>query len=485
MRVERLPEPELEFGGGGRHVDIRFGLMQFGPLDRGSATAPGHIKVGLVGTPETMDGVTRWLEQCRAGLVAKDSHLVNLFPPFPGCSAVFGVDLVLDPSLRAAVQPRAIQEMLERTSARDAVDAGVELFLERATYLAEDVRPHVLVVAPPGELLDALERNDRPEPLDEGAQEEEDEEAQPIRRRAFHDVLKARGMRHEVPIQMMRPETYDERGRGRRGLRRDHDRRLQDPATRAWNLLTALYYKANGTPWRIARGEEYAACYVGVSFYKTPDEERVLTSMAQVFNTRGDGVVVRGGPARADRQGRNPHLEQADAQALLAKALETYYRHHLTRPARVIVHKSSSFDEGELAGFRAAASAHGVAALDLVSLYRSFTRLFRRGYYPPLRGTLISLDNIEHVLYLKGSVDYFRTWPGMYVPRPVGFRLEDVQESARGIAQEMLALSKLNWNNTQFDGGWPITVRAAQRVGAILKHIGDGDPIQARYSFYM
>src|SRR5258708_35873824 len=40
MKAEFLDEPELEFGHGGRHVDIRFGLMSFGPLDIGSPRRP-------------------------------------------------------------------------------------------------------------------------------------------------------------------------------------------------------------------------------------------------------------------------------------------------------------------------------------------------------------------------------------------------------------------------------------------------------------
>jgi hypothetical protein len=48
-----------------------------------------------------------------------------------------------------------------------------------------------------------------------------------------------------------------------------------------------------------------------------------------------------------------------------------------------------------------------------------------------------------------------------------------------------LALSKLNWNNTQFDGGEPITVRAARRVGDILTCVVDGGVVQPSFRFYM
>ena len=37
----------------------------------------------------------------------------------------------------------------------------------------------------------------------------------------------------------------------------------------------------------------------------------------------------------------------------------------------------------------------------------------------------------------------------------------------------------MNWNNTQFDGYWPITVRAAREVGNILKYLGYDEPLEA------
>ena len=73
-----------------------------------------------------------------------------------------------------------------------------------------------------------------------------------------------------------------------------------------------------------------------MSFYKTPDQERMMTSMAQVFNARSDGVVVRGGPARIKTEDRHPHLEQADAERLLLTALRAYRQVHHTRPPRTM-----------------------------------------------------------------------------------------------------------------------------------------------------
>jgi hypothetical protein len=47
-----------------------------------------------------------------------------------------------------------------------------------------------------------------------------------------------------------------------------------------------------------------------------------------------------------------------------------------------------------------------------------------------------------------------------------------------------VGLSKLNFNNTQFDSGDPITVRAARRVGDILKHVAAGKKINSRFRYF-
>ena len=109
----------------------------------------------------------------------------------------------------------------------------------------------------------------------------------------------------------------------------------------------------------------------------------------------------------------------------------------------------------------------------------------RNGEYPTLRGTLLSMDDRSHVLYTRGGVDFFKTYPGMYVPRPLSFYCEETQQTPRHIAQEMLALTKMNWNNTQFDNGDPIIVKAARKVGSVLKYASDQDKVQSRYAYYM
>src|SRR5205085_9661182 len=120
---------------------------------------------------------------------------------------------------------------------------------------------------------------------------------------------------------------------------------------------------------------------------------------------------------------------------------------------------------------------------DLLSITRSYARLFRGNRYPPLRGTFFDTDTELFVLYTKGSVDFFSAYPGLYEPLPLGIRCDRITETPLLLAKEILALTKMNWNNTQFDGGEPISLRAARQVGDILKYVST--EYEPYYRFYM
>lgn len=494
MKLDFLEEPELEFGNAGTHVDVRFGIMQYGPLDRGTPVAPSQIKVGIVGTQETIEGVQTWLEQARSGIPAKDSRLSNLFPPFPGFSeqSCFGASLVFHKRWTHPIHRVEIENVVTSGNVDHLAYDAVELFLDHASDLAEPGGPTVIICAPPRELLAALEEDiaDKPDPIDaeidEGSEPGDDRKRK--RQPYFHDILKAHGLRLGIPIQMVRPETYGGRKLRKKRKKSRSTGSLQDEATRAWNFHTALYYKAGGVPWRLIRDpSELSSCFVGISFFRSLSGDRLLTSVAQVFNERGEGIIVKGGDAQIDKDDRQPHLSAEDANALLKKAIRTYRKEHLTLPARVVIHKTSKMNDGETEGFRGAAAEERIDTLDLLSMRRSFSRLFRDGTYPPLRGTLLHMDERTSLLYMRGSVNFFETYPGLYVPRPLEFLTEEADTTQRKLAEEIFSLSKLNWNNTQFDGGEPITVRAARRVGDILKCVpedGTGQ-VQPSFRFFM
>ena len=488
MRVRHIEEPLLEFGAG-THIDVRFGIAQHGPFDVSRGTAPGNIRVGVVGSAGSIEDLTAWLERAAGGVPGKISRRANFHPAFPGFSkdSCFGCRLVTEERWTGTVSQREIDELIAQ-SPSTVVSSAVDLFVEQGRRLLGDNALDVLICAPPGDLMERLDDVVSNAPassergIDEGTEGESGDEAGSP---PFHDLLKARGMVLGVPLQMVRPPTY-----GGQSRRTDATRRglaLQDEATRAWNFFTALYYKSGGIPWRLVRdAASFASCYAGISFFRTLDGEQVLTSVAQVFNERGEGIIVRGADAQKTEVDRQPHLNGEDAHRLIGEAIRTFREEHRHMPARLVVHKTSRFAAGEQVGVLQAAAEEDIELVDLVTVDRSFTRLFRTGANPPLRGTFLDLSADKAILYLRGSVEFFEMYPGMYVPRPVEMTVAKSESTKQVLAAEMLALSKLNWNNTQFDGGEPITVRAARQVGDILKCVpSDSDAVQRGFRFYV
>lgn len=361
----------------------------------------------------------------------------------------------------------------------------VTFLIEELRHIDEKTNPDILICALPELLLEKMNLEELGEVSKPRASK------QSGRKQAidldFHDLFKAKAMALRKPTQIILPTTYNASKKAKLVKRNQKPQPLQDEATRAWNIYTALYYKALGIPWRLVRDpHELTTCYIGVSFYRTLDRAKLLTSTAQIFNERGEGVILRGGQAELSKDDRQPYLPASDAAELLSNSLAMYRREHRNLPARVVLHKTSRFTPEEFEGFQDALDKHGIDTAEFISFDQTGgTRLFRYGKYPPLRGTLFSVDEQTCVLYTRGSVDFFSTYPGMYVPRPIKFRCENVESTPKFLAQEILALTKMNWNNTQFDRSDPITIRAARQVGDILKYVDKNDPLEFQYRYYM
>jgi len=138
----------------------------------------------------------------------------------------------------------------------------------------------------------------------------------------FRRQIKARCMRFEIPIQIVREST----------LRIGEpvgtmDRDLTALSGRAWNLAVALYYKAGGKPWRLKTARE-GVCYIGLAYRRkdTTSTSPIAACAAQMFLDSGDGIVFMGkyGPWYSHRDNAF-HLDKQSARELLEGTLKTYY----------------------------------------------------------------------------------------------------------------------------------------------------------------
>lgn len=474
-------EPILEFGDGGHHCDPRHGLREFGPLQPRSGDV---IKVGVIGTEETVAGFTDFLAETARGIESESKQLINLNPDFPGLGNQnpFRCKFEVPSDATIALSHRQVSEIKKIGRHDDAVRHAVTLISAQLSALMESsAKPDVIVLALPVPLIEKLV-NAKSEDIAEGSDEEESGSDT----LNFRDLLKAKNLHLDVPTQIVWPDTWDDAAKIPRKVKRESNRQTQAKATRAWNLLNALFYKAGKVPWRLLPDQaEYRTSFLGIGFYRDLDGQQLWTSTAQMFDERGRGLILRGARAQTETKGRHPYLTAADIGDLVTQSVAAYKAHHKHVPARLVVMKTSKFRPEEAEGIDAALERLGIELCDLLWIQESSPiALFRDGNYPVLRGTFVDLKG-KGLLYTRGSVPYYGTYPGLRVPRPLLLVPHENSDSALPrLAEEVLALTKVNWNTTQFDQKLPAPIKAARDVGRILKHIEYGVPTSPDFRKY-
>ena len=463
-----FPEPLLEFGSGGTSCDIRRGIFRFGPLDVTGPKAKTSIRIGLVGTPKSISSFSEWFHLCSGGLGSDDPANQNFSPSFPGLDPAVGFRCAFI-THEDWVNEIAEGEIKELCAKPGAVQLLAEYFHNRIKSVFElsAARPDVVICIPP----EFVRKRVKPQLGDE-EDITEDESGEPD----FHDYLKGLCLESKLLVQLVWPRTYSGSSKG-----------VQDPATRAWNLFGALFYKAGGVPWKLLKPPgSVNTCYVGISFSRREEGGYMHSSLTQVFNDKGEGTILKGGIAHKSEDDHEVHLPRESALKILDDAICKYASANGDRlPDRVVIHKSSGFDRNELDGFNTAASAKNVRFRDFMALGRSHIRFFRRGSYPPLRGTHFILDEQNSLLYSRGSIPFYRKYPGPYVPRTLHIRFFQTDRGQRELAAEILALTKLNWNKTQFDSFFPITLAGSKQIGTIYKYCLNPPDAPVSYAFFM
>lgn len=497
-----IEEPKLAFANGELSVDPKAGLETYGPFGHN----PGEskiVRIGVVGTGDGIQTFLNFLDRCQqqvsTGLNKRGKPLdPHCFPSFPGCSPdrTFRTRFVAD----RAVHRRIISEDRFITATKvdneqNRVRAVVDLIVEQLSALADlDEPPNVVLLVLPKSVEDTcasigaslarqritltpeqrFQRKIQNESLSGQTFMDFDFDVPSSKsegNEAFfniHHAIKAHAMKTGLPTQVIWETTFNE----------------TNLASVAWNLFTALYYKAGNSPWRVQALPENT-CYVGIAFVKESPKAGadMQTSLAQVFGA-GEGIVLQGEKAVQDKsRDRKPHLSEDGAERLLQRAIELYVKQHNQQPKRVVVHKTSRYWPEELRGFRKALGA--IYQYDFLAIEEMQTRFMRIGKRPVLRGTVVQLDRRHYLVFGNGYIPYLRAYPGKRLPTPLEIIEHHGDSPAVVVCQELLALTKLNWNTCSFASSIPITIRFARDVGKILCEVPHGVAAETKYRFFM
>ncbi len=304
----------------------------------------------------------------------------------------------------------------------------------------------------------------------------------------LHDAIKADAAQLGLPTQIVTDDAIEYRCR----------------ASVAWRLGQALYAKAGGVPYKLATNTgllDADAAFVGLAYAtrKRDDGATAFTVCAsQIFDSAGGGMDFVAFEVSDDVDPENPLLSREQMRGVISATLGVYAdRTSGHRPRRLVVHKVLPFTEEEVAG---CADAWGEGTdLECISLSRSpwlGVELMPGGTgqwsYAMRRGTLLPLDDFSRLIWvagnapsatLSGKANYFQSGKG--VPRPLLMTRWAGTGDLTQAATEVLALSKIDWNNDALYDAIPVTVRYAQILARVVKHVPALPQIPFDYRLFM
>lgn len=485
IAVKYLSEPLLEFGYGQKVEHPKDGLFLYGPVK--AQGSPEVIHVGVIGTKNGIDSLKKWLVQLAAAIPTKNPEKLYM-SPWPGFQAAFGARLETNPVVSIELSASEIESLAKKANRTDAVRSTVKLYEDAIIehLRTEETRPDVWLVIVP-EVVHEYGRPEIAPPINATRSTlmsersaanflragslfpDMEQEAQTyLFAKNFHHQLKAQLLEKEAIIQIVRETTInpmqfvDHFGNPKRSL--------QEPSQIAWNFGTTLYFKSRGQPWQLADVRP-GVCYVGLVFKQdnSPAKRGEACCAAQMFLNSGNGVVFRGalGPWYSEKS-REFHLSREAAADLVGQIVKAYKKDHGVAPSELFIHGKQKFSNEEWAGFQSAVPEEtklvGVRIRPTQDM-----RLFRPDAdVPVLRGTAVMVTKKEGYLWTTGYIPRLRTYPGFETPKPILVEINRGDCDLWMVMQDILALTKINYNACDFASGIPVTLKFADRVGEIL-----------------
>ena len=302
----------------------------------------------------------------------------------------------------------------------------------------------------------------------------------------LHDAVKATGSELGLPTQIITDEALRYRCR----------------ASVAWRLATALYAKAGWIPWKLhtqAGPLDPQAAYIGLSYALRPATDgstSFVTCCSQVFDADGGGMHFIAYDVGQGNDLHNPYLSREQMRLVMARSLALYQdRHAGAIPSQLVIHKQTPFTLDEVAGCFDAWGA--TTELACVTLERPNWRGVqltgkRKPGYAVDRGTVLPLDGHAALVWIAGNVPAATlTGHGNFLqgkkgtPRPVLMTRHACRGPLIDLAGQILALSKMNWNNDALYDSLPCTIRYAQTLARTLKHMPGLLPVPYDYRLFM
>ncbi len=421
VEIQVFSEPEIDFGKGNYHTWAKSGLNRYGPLDynEGHVTKPDKIKVSLIGTSQSFS----LLETMYKGEEGKEY-------PFKGFKQIFKTDLQMG-------SERFVQLSDTEVSGANSTDEVVELILSKAINLQNQQIDFDICLV---ELVPGWERF--------FINQEKD----------LRDLLKVKAWKNRIKTQLYTKRTNE----------------VVSTETLN-NLSLGIYYKAGGNPWRM-RTKFTDTAYIGISFGYSETDKKRLVGVAEIFDNYGQFISLRSVTVKEVslderiEEKRDVHLTTEQLEKLVGALLEDYYTTmDSSYPESLIIHKTTYFNKFEKACLKTLGQFP--INFSLVHLQRDHSwNLITDDGKEPTRGSYFRLNNNKAILYTSGLLGNQKHYflPG--TPRPYLVNLESESNfTIKQICQQVLELTKLNFNSTNTYSKEPVTLLHSRDIVDLLR----------------
>jgi hypothetical protein len=307
----------------------------------------------------------------------------------------------------------------------------------------------------------------------------------------LHDYVKAYCAEKGIATQFIQEDTID-----------DNDLNCQIN----WWLSLSYFVKSMRTPWVLENLDQNTAfAGIGYSVSGKGDNTQIVLGCSHIYNSKGQGLKYRLSKVEDqlfwDRQER-PHLSYNDAFKFGHSILEMFYQTMNELPKRVVIHKRTYYTEQELNGLKDSLLGNGILDLELIEInFEDDIRFIASklnqegkveidGYAVP-RGTCILLNSTAALLWTHGVTQavqgtYSKYYlGGRYIPGPLKIIKHLGASNINIIANEILGLTKMNWNSFDLYSQLPATVNSSNEIARIGRLLSRREGATYDYRYFI
>lgn len=302
----------------------------------------------------------------------------------------------------------------------------------------------------------------------------------------LHDHVKAFAAQRQIATQFIREKTIES------------DLSCQI----LWALSLAIYVKAGRTPWTISGIQpDTAFAGIGYSVLSGASGNNTVIGCSHIYTYDGLGMKYKLSKLQdvtIDKK-QNPYLSEHEAYRLGLNIKELFYKSFSDMPKRVVIHKRTPFRKDEISGLVGSLSTAGIQDIELIEIsYEDDLKCFALNYdnsdadgFPVLRGLCFPLNSNTMYLYTHGIAPsvkapgrkYFQG--GRSVPLPLKVVRHYGFSSMSQIANEILGLSRMNWNSFNLYSKLPCTIESSNQIAQIGWLLSQYEGTLYDYRFFM